>query len=151
VIKMLDEFLETNDLKSMVMTLPTDTKMNYAISKNLFPKKFAVDVELFILENGEAVIVVIPFNSEIDFEKLKEVLNEDEFLVANNKESMEITGYRKNFIPLLSVYGIKYYIDSSLEKNDLLICRVNEKQFLKADISEIEEYNEVEFVSLIKE
>lgn len=147
---MLKDFIETNNLDSSIMTLVTDTKMDYALTNNLFPKKFAVETKLFITKDNDAFICVIPYNSEIDFSKLKSATGEDEFLEAMNREVFEITGFKKEFVPLLSIYGIKYIIDSSLSNLDLLISRVGEKQFLKAKMSEIIEYNEVEFFDIIK-
>lgn len=147
---MIKDFIETNNLDSSILTLATDTKMDYALSKNIFPKKFAVETKLFITKNNDAFIVVIPYNSDIDTKKLGIAINEDEFLEGLNREIFEITGFKKEFVPLLSIYGIKYIIDSSLENLDLLISRVGEKQFLKAKMSEILEFNEVEFFDIIK-
>lgn len=148
---MLEDFIVTNRLKSQLINFPTDITINLIAQKNIFPKKYLVKLKAFITKENDLFITIIPFNLEIDFEKLKNIILEEEFLELNEDECFDITGYKKNYLPPISIYGAKIIIDTSLKNNELLISKTDEKQLFKAQMNEVLEYNdEVEFVDLVK-
>lgn len=147
---MLEDFILMNNLKSQIVNFPTDTSIDFIAQKNIFPKKHLVKINAFITKENDLFITIIPFNSEIDFEKLKTIILEEEFLELSEDECVDITGYEKNYLPPISIYGANFLIDNSLKNNNLIVLRTGEKQFLKAQMNEIIENNdEVKFVDLI--
>ncbi len=147
---MIEDFIEVNKLKSQIVNFPTETSVESLVSKSIFPKNLIIKTQLFVTKDNITYLTIVPFYEEVNFSKLKLIINDDEFLEANDKECFDITGYYKNFLPPISIYGINLLIDNSLKDKKTLICRINEKQFLKAQMSEIIENNdEVEFVDLI--
>lgn len=147
---MLEDFILVNKLKSLVINFPTDTSIDLIAQKNIFPKKYLVKINAFITKENDLFITIIPFNSKLDFEKLKEIILEEEFLELSEDECFDVTGYEKNYLPPISVYGANLLIDTSLKNNELIISRTGEKQVLKAYLSEIIENNgDVKFVKLI--
>lgn len=147
---MLEDFIETNKLKSRIITYPTETSMDLIASKNFFPKNQLVKTNLFITKDNELFLVIVPFYSEIDFKKLSVNIVDEEFLEAIESECLEITGYKKSFLPPISIYGVIVLIDNSLKTKTSIISKINEKQFLESKLDEVLEFNDdVRFVDLV--
>jgi prolyl-tRNA editing enzyme YbaK/EbsC (Cys-tRNA(Pro) deacylase) len=147
---MLEDFIEYNKSNSKIFTFPAILSMDKAIMTKKVPPSKAVKLQIFNNQKNEPIIAVSPFHSELDIQKLSNLLGE-ELIELNNDEAIEITGYKKNFLPLISIFGIKFILDSSLERKDKLYCRVSEKNFLESPMEEILEYNEdIEFENIIK-
>jgi prolyl-tRNA editing enzyme YbaK/EbsC (Cys-tRNA(Pro) deacylase) len=147
---MLEDFIESNKLKSRIIDYPTETSMDLIAAKNFFPKNQLVKTQLFITKKNELFLTIIQFHSEIDFKKLKALLNEDEFLEADESECLDITGYKKSFLPPISIYGVTILIDNSLKEKNSIISKVSEKQVLETKLEELISFNEdVLFADLI--
>jgi prolyl-tRNA editing enzyme YbaK/EbsC (Cys-tRNA(Pro) deacylase) len=148
---MLSEFIERNDLKSELIDFSSTISTDRLISKGRFPSNLVVKIQLFNTEKNNPFIIIAPFHSELDFEKIKKISSDEEIIEMDHTETAEMTGYKKEKIPPISIYGIKIIIDSSLENKNHLFCRVGEKKFLKVILEEIIEFNdEVEFEQITK-
>jgi hypothetical protein len=165
---MLEDFIEYNNINAKIIDFPTVTDTNFAISSKKIPSSCSVKVQLFDTEENDPFILISQFNSIINFSNVKKILalnNSDiaelndlnvpeldnsktleldnlKILELNDIETMNITGYKKGFIPPISIYGIKIIIDSSLENKEFLFCRVSEKSFLKVPLKAIIDFND---------
>jgi hypothetical protein len=148
---MIDDFIEKNKLESELISLPTEESMDSLIAKKRFPARLTAKIKLFNTPSNHAIMVVVPFQSEINIDKLKKILGEDELIESNNDESIQITGYKKDFVPPLSVFGVTIMLNFSFENKLHFFCRVGEKSYLKAFVKEVIEFNEdVQFHCLTK-
>ena len=138
---MLEDFIEVNNLDSKIIKVSTDTAVGKAVSSKLIPPNLAVDIKLFNSGKNDPLLVVVPHSSEIDFSVVNELL-EGEAIEMDERETIDITGYKKNCLPPISIYGIRIVIDSSLENKEYLFCKSGEKQFLKASMKDILETND---------
>ncbi len=149
---MLEDFLEVNKIKAEIISFPTPTSTNSALSSKKIPYTSTVKIKLFNSEK-EPFLVISPFHSETDFKKLKKIMGISKYdiLEANDEESISITGYKKDYIPPISIFGLKMIIDSSIETKDFLCCKIGQKKFIKIGLDSIKEYNEeIIFENIIK-
>jgi hypothetical protein len=149
---MLEDFIEYNNINAKIIDLPTVTDTNFAISSKKIPAPCSVKIQLFDTKENDPFILISQFNSTINFSNVKKLLELNnsngleldnlKILELNDIETMNITGYKKGFIPPISIYGIKIIIDSSLENKEFLFCRASEKSFLKVPLKAIIEFND---------
>lgn len=123
---MIEDFIEANGLKAKI--LPRS-------SSNL------AKCSLF-LAGSEPVLVVFPAGKKISLEAVKKELDCESIALLSEKKAFEITGYESNFVPPVSVYGVKVLIDKSLFSMGNLRCRVSETLFLEITAQEILKSNE---------
>ena len=148
---MLEDFILSNKLDSTIIVFPTNTSTDGLISSKKLPASITVNVRIFNNKANEPIITVTPHNSELNFNILKSILVTDELLELDTFETVDITGYKKDFIPTISVFGVKIIIDSSLEQKEVLFCRVGEKKFLKTSMKSILDTNDdLVFENIIK-
>jgi prolyl-tRNA editing enzyme YbaK/EbsC (Cys-tRNA(Pro) deacylase) len=148
---MLEDFIEFNELKAEIINFSTNTPTNTLIASNALPPKSTIKVQLFNSKKIEPIIIITPFHSELNTKIIKSIMGEEEIIEMNDKEAIEITGYRKDCIPPISIYGIKIVIDKSLENKKILYSRVGEKKFLKVSLNEILKTNDdITFEEIIK-
>jgi prolyl-tRNA editing enzyme YbaK/EbsC (Cys-tRNA(Pro) deacylase) len=139
---MIDDFIEKNKLESELISLPTEESMDSLIAKKRFPARMCVNIGVFNTPSNKPFMVIIPYNSELSVEKVKKIVGEDELIELDNEESIKVTGYKQGFVPPISVFGITILIDFSFENKLHLFCRVGQKNYLKAFVKEVIEFNE---------
>ena len=138
---MLIDFIIANNLKSRLLNFPPIISMEKLIlSKRVAPSR-AVKLQVFNTKKDEPFICVTPFQSELNTKKISELIDDD-FIEMDGNEIMDYCGYKKDCVPLLSIYGAKLIIDSSLENKESLFCRVSDKNVLEALMEEILETND---------
>jgi len=124
---MLENFIETNNLKARIV--------NRRQSSNL------IKCKLFLTESAQIIVISLATDKS-DLEKIKRVLGAKEIFAADEKQAIEITGYEKNFLPPISIYGVKVLLDKGLSKHELLYCNISEASCLEISLKEIQENNE---------
>ncbi|MDD3084054.1 MAG: YbaK/EbsC family protein [Candidatus ainarchaeum sp.] len=139
---MLEDFIERNDINAEFINFSTNSSTDLLIANKKLPASSTVKIQLFNSKNNNPFIVITPFQSELNFEKIKLIMLENDLVEQNSDESVEITGYKKGFIPPISIFGIKIIIDYSLKTKNFLFCRVSEKSFLKVFLKSVLETNE---------
>ena len=147
---MLEDFIITNKLDSEIIKFPSLSSTDSLIASKKLPSNLTVKVQIFDSKNDSPFITIIPYHSELDIPVLKSIVNVGDFLELDTFESVDITGYKKGFIPTISVFGVKIIIDSSLENKAVLFCRVGEKSFLKTSMTSIlDTNNDIVFEKII--
>ena len=139
---MLNEFIEKHKLESELIILPAEESMDSLIAKNRFPARMCVDIRLFNTKEDMPFMVVVPYHYDLDIDKLKKIVGTAELIELDNSESMQVTGYKKGFVPPISVFGVTIIVDFSFENRLHFFCRVGQKEYLKAFVKEIIEFNE---------
>ncbi len=146
---MIEDFIETNKLNAQIVSFSTTTPTIALIKNKVYNPKVFVELHLFISKNQDEIITITPFGKKPDNEKIETIFG-SELLEANENECFELTGYKKNFLSAVSIYGVKIMVDSSLEGLNFLLMPVSEKSFLKIPLEEIFFNNEdVSFEKLI--
>lgn len=150
---MLEFFLAENGLKAeLLRSKDPDPKSPEGLCRELgLALSQLVHTFLFVGKNpGEAVLCVIEYNSMPDSKKLEAVSGIEWLQPATTPESMEITGFENNFIPPVSVYGIKTFISKSLAKKKELYSSAGDGfSLLKISLYELKEYAfEAEFADV---
>ena len=138
---MLEEFIENNDLSAKIISSPTDLPVVAAIKQKKFNPKIIAKTNLFISSKKDEILVITSFGKELLIENVEKIVGE-KLLGINEEESIELTGYKKNYIPPISVFGIKVIIDSDLENLRYLVFPISIKKYIKLPLEEILSYNE---------
>ena len=127
---MLEEFIDVHNLSARILA-------------GHLRKKSGVKVKLF-LANSSAFLVLFPAGKKLSIEKLAKTINLGftKFHEATEKECLEITGYKKNFLVPVSIFGVKLLIDSSLKKFDVLYFFLENDKTLEIPLTEIIEFND---------
>ena len=141
VIIMIEEFIEANELKAEIISFPTETPVSVAIKQKKFNPKNIIQTNLFISAKKEEILTINHPGKNPQIEVLEKLIGED-LLETNEEECLSITGYKKHFLPPISIFGIKVIIDSSLEKLSYLVFPLSTKKYLKIPLEEILSSNE---------
>ncbi|MFA5763869.1 MAG: YbaK/EbsC family protein [archaeon] len=134
---MIIDFIIANKLKSKLLNFPPIISMEKLILSKRIPPSKAVKLQLFNTKKDSPFICVTPFQSELNVKKIGELIEDNNFIEMDENESIEYCGYKKDCIPLISIYGAKFIIDKSLENKESLFCKVSDKNILDAVMEEI--------------
>jgi len=138
---MLNEFIEINDLKAEIISFATETPVSVAIKTNKFNPKKIAQTNLFATDKKDEFLTITSFGKKASSEKIEKIVGE-EVLELNEEECLELTGYKQRFLPPVSIYGVKIFIDVSLENLDYLIFPLSIKKYLKISLEEILSFND---------
>ncbi len=152
MVFMLEDFIEFNKLKSKIHLFTSNMSTDMAIASQKLPPKRTVKIQLFNTKSNNPVITIIPYHSELNISMLEKIMGEEEIIEIDSTECLEITGYKKDFLPPISIYGIKTIIDSSLESAKSIFARIGAKKFLEAYMNEVLDTNsDISFEQIVKE
>ncbi len=146
---MLEEFLDVNNVDAEIITFPRDTSVQSALFETRISPASAIVAEFFMDEKDNEFIFVHSIQTRLDLEKLKKITRAFELFLKNPDEIFEATGYKKEFLPPIGVYGVTAYLDRSLQGKENLLCKVGERAFLKISPQELIDVNEQAFVDAI--
>ena len=124
---MLDDFLKSNEFSAEITSHSQ--------------KDSLVKCTLFFSRNN-AVVSITYFRDTPSSEKLEKVSGFQNLKLADNEKTEQITGYKKEVLPPISVYGVKIIIDEKLMNKEFLFFETADGNFLKIKPSEIIELNE---------
>ena len=124
---MLDDFLKSNDSSA-------------EITKHV-QKQSLAKCTLFISGNI-SLISITHFKETPLIEKLKEIFGFKNLKHADNEKTEQITGYKKDSLPPISVYGAKIIIDEKLMNKEFLFFEIADRKFLKITPNDIILLNE---------
>ena len=83
---MLEDFIETNNLDSKIITFPTLNSTDSLIASKKLVANVTVNVQIFNSKNNDPVMTIIPYHSELNIAMLKSILNVDELLELDSFE-----------------------------------------------------------------
>ena len=138
---MLSEFIESNGLIAELISFSTETPVKVAIKNKKFNPKYLAQSKLYLSKDNDEILVITDHGKDIDIEKL-ETISGEELIEVNNEECLERTGYKKEYLPPISIYGVRIIIDAKLEHYGYLIFPVGSKKYLKIPLEEILSYND---------
>jgi len=124
---MLEDFIESNKLKARIMP--------FHRSSNLIKCRF------FLADESPVLVVASAF-ARLDEQKIRKELECKMLEDPLEKEALEMTGYPLDFLPPISIYGIRVLIDKKLFGNGNLYCKVSETDCLEITAEEIREQND---------
>ncbi len=124
---MLQDFIESNNLQARI--LPCSAKGSL------------IKCRLFSCSDFD-VLVIFFARDKISKEKVKTSLNSDSAQRIENSEIEEITGYMAEFLPPISIYGVKVLLDRKVAKAERVMCLVSDKKTLEKSPNEIREAND---------
>ena len=124
---MLEDFIQANSLSAKILP--------YAAKGSL------VKCRLFS-GNGNFVLAIFLEKDMLSLQKLKEAAGLASLEQAEKAEVEEVTGYRAEFLPPISVYGVKAIVDKKLLEKEKVKCIVAEERTLEITPKEILEANE---------
>lgn len=121
---MLEDFILANKLAARVFEnedeLSTPIKQAKACG---LPIEDAARTTLLInAESMEAVLAVFLAPDVLSIEKVEKASGVKNLKLADNGEALEITGYEKDFLPPVSIYGVKTIVDKKLASKKLVSC-----------------------------
>jgi prolyl-tRNA editing enzyme YbaK/EbsC (Cys-tRNA(Pro) deacylase) len=134
---MLEDFLEYNKLKSKIIKFPNVITIGKLANAKKIPPTRGVKLRLFNTKKNAPFICVTPFKSNLNLDKVSALVNNVEFIEMDELENVLSCGYKKGMIPLLSIYGIKLIIHTSLQKKESLVCQVSDKSVLDTLMTEL--------------
>jgi len=138
---MLEEFIEANKLKAEIISFPTETPVAVVMKQKKFNPKNIVQINMFASISKDEILTITPFGKQPLIDILEKISGE-ELLELNEDECLGRAGYSKAFIPPISIYGVKIFIDSTLEDREYLIVPLSTKKYLKISLEEVLAFNE---------
>lgn len=124
---MLEDFIESNGLQAKIMP--------YSAKGSL------IKCRLFSFDKGNALVVSFS-KDKVSEEKLKKALKSDSVQQVDNSQAEEITGYKAEFMPPISIYGVKVLLDNKVAESEKVRCLVGEEKTLEISPKEIIEAND---------
>ncbi|MFH1225321.1 MAG: YbaK/EbsC family protein [Candidatus Diapherotrites archaeon] len=148
---MLDDFLEANGLKAELLVPKRPLRTAHDIPRSLGVE--AANVAQCVLalvgtakraEHNEAILIVLPLAKKFGEEELHELLGASIGVrFATEHETEDLTGYPAEFVPVVSVYGVRTLIDAELMKKEFIYCAGGEAEHvLKITPAELKENTE---------
>jgi len=127
---MIEYFVEKNELEAV-------------IHPNTIVNDFFVRAKLFLI-GRQGFLVLTPRKALIDMEKLGKALGTSPMRLreAEQSDCLDVTGYKKDFLPPVSIYGITIIIDKKLEKFKKLFFPLENDCTLEISLDEILGFNE---------
>lgn len=129
-IIMLEDFVEANSVPAQIV--------HKRLSENLVKCVLLVPRE----KRELPLLVVFPAGSRISLEKAMEKAECSELRPAGEKETLKITGYEHNFLPPISIYGVRVLVEESILNKSFVNVIVGEEKTLRIDPRAIIEFNE---------
>ncbi len=124
---MLEDFIKANKLQAKILPLPV--------------KAPAIKCELFRCDDSD-VLAICFASKEIDPKKLAKAVGAKEAKSIPLEEAEDITGYDFEFMPPVSIYGVKAVVDSKLFVAEKVKSPLSLEQVLEISPKEILETNE---------
>ena len=122
---MLDIFIKSNNLTAKIV-----------------PKSEGTFIRCRLFDAGVEVILTISLKgTTLDFSKIESFLGSKPKPIDADKV-MEETGYSKDFLPPISIYGVKVLIDSKVFKHNVVKCLISDVLCVKLPVSEINDFND---------
>jgi len=138
---MIQEFIEQNGLKAEIISFATEVPVSAAIKLKKFNPKNIAQINIFGSKKKDEILTITSFGKKASIEKIESIIGE-EVLELNEEECLELTGYKKRFLPPISIYGVKVFIDVNLENLEYLVFPLSIKKFIKISLDEICSFNE---------
>ncbi|MCX6801163.1 MAG: YbaK/EbsC family protein [Candidatus Diapherotrites archaeon] len=139
---MLEDFLEQNCLDAEFFSFEDGVSFKKALFEMHTPASSAVKIEFFLANSGEGLLLIFPHNSKPDLQKIKRIAGCESISHASADETLEFAGYEKGFLPPVSIYGVKVFLEKSLQGKEFLFCKVGENDYLKISPDSVAEANE---------
>ncbi|MBI4044110.1 MAG: hypothetical protein HY392_00185 [Candidatus Diapherotrites archaeon] len=144
MIFMLEDFILANKLTARFFESEEEltTPAKRAKICGLPAEDATMTVLLIHLESMEAILAVFLARDALSVKKLEKASGLRNLKLADNDETFEITGYEKNHLPPVSVYGVKTFVDRKI-LGKKLVCSPGGGKFhaLSINPSEIIEHS----------
>ena len=127
VLNMLEDFIKANSLKAKILQEQSRSSL--------------VKCRIYIADENPVLIIAFS-DKKISEDKIKKELNCSEIKIPDENKALEITGYEKQYIPPISVYGVNVLLDKSLLNKQELHCNISRTHSLEISSDEIQETNE---------
>ena len=127
---MLEDFIEVNELKARI------------VEKRILNSSSA-KCELIMREplSLKPLLAIHLCKDSIDMEKIRKFFS-DKLRVAESREAFQVTGYEKDYMPPISIYGVIVILDEKAANKEKLYFLVGEERTLIIEPKEIIEANE---------
>lgn len=126
---MLRSFVESNSVPAELI--------NRKLSVNLARCVLLVPVE----EAGMRVICIFMADRELSLERVERETG-FKFRIAGEREVFNVTGYKEDFLPPVSVYGVKVLVDNTVLDKHFVNFIVGESLTLRIEPAAILEFND---------
>lgn len=118
--KKLENFLKSKGYDFKIFEFEDDVKLSIKASK-FVPIEKIVKSLVFLDNNNEPFVAILPAYKKADFKKLKEVLKVKDVRLANHEEVLKYSGYEVGAVPPLHYKNIERVV---LDKEVLEIKKV---------------------------
>jgi prolyl-tRNA editing enzyme YbaK/EbsC (Cys-tRNA(Pro) deacylase) len=145
----IEDFLSANKLDAEFFSFDGAVSIKKALFETQTQFSSVAKAEFYVNNSGEEFLFVFPFNSKLELSKLKQLTKSSELVSPDPEVTLDATGYAKGFLPPVSIYGVKVFLDKSLENKNYLFFQVGENSFLKISPDSIIEANEDSSIAII--
>ena len=124
---MLEDFIKANNLQAKILSISV--------------KAPTIKCQLFRCDDVD-VLAIYFASKEIDLKKLAKAVGAKEATSIALEKAEDITGYDFEFMPPVSIYGVKVVVDSKLAVAEKVKCPISAEQVLEISPKEILKANE---------
>jgi prolyl-tRNA editing enzyme YbaK/EbsC (Cys-tRNA(Pro) deacylase) len=146
---MLQDFITTNKIVAEIISFKKNTGIQSVIIEKKLSSTIAAKCEFFLNEKEDELLLIHSSNSIVSIEKVKKITGAMELFEKNEEIIFDATGYKKEFLPPIGIYGVKVYLDKQLMDKKFLLFRIGDKNFLKITPDEILSSNDESFIDEI--
>ena len=123
---MLEEFIEGNKLMAKIV-----------VGHGSGPR---IRCRVFAAGNDEVLLITLKA-STIDFDKVEKAFGKRVEPISEERAE-EMTGYREEFLPPVSIYGVKVLLDERVAEKKTVVCALSNEKSLEIPVSEIKDFND---------
>jgi len=124
---MLQDFIESNNLQATLLPYPAKGRL----------------VKCMLFTTGHEDVLTVSFASDkVSEEKVKAALKVSSIKQLDRIAAEEVSGYLGEFLPPISIYGVKVLVDKKVIEAEKVRCLVSEEKTLEIAPKEIIEAND---------
>ncbi|MCX6803262.1 MAG: hypothetical protein NTY48_01685 [Candidatus Diapherotrites archaeon] len=141
---MINDFIEVNKLNARVIEYPSDSTIEHALHDAHLSIHAAAKAIPFFNEKTDLFVIVIPFDEKISTKEASKLFKET-LTQASETKVLNLTGFEKDYLPPIAVFGAKVLIHKNAKTHGTLIFSLSPREYLvitKEDIEKSAELNE---------
>lgn len=139
---MIQDFINANSIDAKVVSFQNETPIRKVILlTGLTDSSFAKAVP-FVDEKMNFFVLIKLANEESDILTAEDLFNKN-LNDLDSKSVEKFTGFKKNYFPPISVFGVEVKLTLAAKKQKKLLFALSENEYLIIDVDEIKKAQEL--------
>jgi prolyl-tRNA editing enzyme YbaK/EbsC (Cys-tRNA(Pro) deacylase) len=141
---MIKDFLEANNLNGKVFSFPSDISLEKAMQEAHLSQGSVAKTFVFVDEKMDFFGVISQVDSSISAKEACSLFKKKFLEEASSEEVLRLTGFKKEFFPPVSVFGLRVILHPSIISKKRLLFALSNREFLSINTEDILRISEEE-------